>query len=261
MKVWSHLTATTGCIAMALFLSACGESKNPGGDGEAESTTIRLMETIPVSANPSASGGTIIGAVRFDGAVPTPRTFVPNKDTEICGTAERTMGDLIVGGGLGIQNVIVSLADFPEEKMDVSVEAMVDQQGCVFNPRVVRVAAGAPLVFLNNDNIFHNIHTKGQDNPPLNKAQPGFMKRIRETFSEPELFEVACDVHSWMKGWVVVQEHSHYAVTDSEGAFVLPNVPPGSYVLKVWHETLGSKSLDVTVVDGQSVSMDFALSE
>lgn len=261
MKVWSHLVATTGCIAVALLLSGCGESEKPGGDGEAESPTIRLKETTPVSADPSSSGGTIIGTVRFDGAPPAPRTFLPNKDTEVCGTAERSLDDLIVGEGLGIQNVIVSLADFPAEKMDLSVEAMVDQKGCVFNPRVVRVAAGAPLVFLNNDNIFHNIHTKGQENPPLNKAQPGFMKRIRETFSEPEIFEVACDVHSWMKGWVVVQEHPHYAVTDQEGAFVLPNVPPGSYVLEIWHETLGRKSLEVTVVDGQSVTTDFALAE
>ena len=36
--------------------------------------------------------------------------------------------------------------------------------------------------------------------------------------------------------WVVVAPHPYYAVTDEAGRFVLPQVPPGTYQLVVWHE-------------------------
>lgn len=36
--------------------------------------------------------------------------------------------------------------------------------------------------------------------------------------------------------WVVVAPHPYYAVTDETGRFVLPQVPPGTYELVVWHE-------------------------
>jgi hypothetical protein len=40
-------------------------------------------------------------------------------------------------------------------------------------------------------------------------------------FSRPEIFQVVCDVHSWMKAWIVVVEHPYYSLTDSSGKFEL----------------------------------------
>jgi hypothetical protein len=49
---------------------------------------------------------------------------------------------------------------------------------------------------------------------------------------------------------VVVAEHPFYAVTNERGEFALENVPPGTYTLKVWHESLAAVKKDVAVSDG-----------
>jgi hypothetical protein len=50
-----------------------------------------------------------------------------------------------------------------------------------------------------------------------------------------------------MRGWVVVAEHPFYAVTNEAGEFVLNDVPPGKYTLKIWQEVLGTVTQEVTV--------------
>jgi hypothetical protein len=46
---------------------------------------------------------------------------------------------------------------------------------------------------------------------------------------------------------VVVADHPFYALSNDAGEFVLPNVPPGKYVLQIWQEALGVTSRDVSV--------------
>ena len=60
---------------------------------------------------------------------------------------------------------------------------------------------------------------------------------------------VDCDLHPWMRAWVVVIEHPFYVITDEQGEFTLDNVPAGKYTLQVWQETVGSTTKDVTVSD------------
>jgi hypothetical protein len=78
------------------------------------------------------------------------------------------------------------------------------------------------------------------------------------TFAHPEIIQVDCDLHSWMRGWVVVAEHAFYAVSDADGGFRLDGVPAGRYTLRLWHEVLGTTTRDVAVTpDGVTqVSVD-----
>jgi hypothetical protein len=64
---------------------------------------------------------------------------------------------------------------------------------------------------------------------------------------EPEIIRVDCDLHPWMRAWVVVADHPFYAVTNDRGEFMLDNVPPGEYTLRLWQESLGAVTNDVTV--------------
>src|SRR5439155_1651033 len=74
-------------------------------------------------------------------------------------------------------------------------------------------------------------------------------RTITISFSHPEIIRVTCDLHSWMRGWVVVAEHPFYALTGGAGEFELRGLPPGRYTLKVWQERLGTISKDVVVGD------------
>ena len=38
-----------------------------------------------------------------------------------------------------------------------------------------------------------------------------------------------------------VLDHPFFAVTDDDGTFTIPNLPPGKYTLEAWHEELGPR--------------------
>jgi hypothetical protein len=135
-----------------------------------------------------------------------------------------------------------------------------DQNGCVFVPRVVIVPAGGTVDFLNSDRLLHNIHATPKLNVSFNRTQPK-SRTIPITFAKPEIVRINCDLHSWMIGWVVVAEHRFYAITGPDGQFTFDNLPPGQYKLQVWHERLGTVPANVTVGDQQPAKVTVELPE
>jgi plastocyanin len=175
------------------------------------------------------------------------KKFAVTIDQYLCGK-EKEAGDLVLSPTNGISNAVVSLQGIPPGSKAPGNAARVkmDQRQCVFVPRVVVVPVGGTVEFLNSDRLLHNVKSGGKENPPFNRAQP-HARSISIAFRNPELLRVDCDLHSWMRGWVVVAEHPYYAVTSEEGEFVFEKVPPGKYTLQVWQETLGMVNQEVTV--------------
>jgi hypothetical protein len=134
-----------------------------------------------------------------------------------------------------------------------------NQNGCQFRPHVFVVPAARPFYVLNNDGIMHNLHTYSKANRAINKAQPRFMKALQmksKDFKKPETIRIACDVHSWMKAWIVTTAHPYYAVTDAKGNFAIDRIPPGSYTLELWHERLGEQSQSVSIAAGGTTPVE-----
>ncbi len=198
-------------------------------------------------ATANVSAATIKGNVRYTGARVEKKIIPVTIDQYLCGK-EKEAADLILSSTNGIQNVVVSLQGVPASaKAPLSTEPpKMDQKRCVFVPRVVIVPVGGSVEFLNSDRLLHNVRGGGKENPPFNRAQP-HARTISIAFRNPEVLRVDCDLHSWMRGWIVVAEHPFYTVTNEEGEFVFENVPPGKYKLQAWQETLGTVSQDVTV--------------
>jgi plastocyanin len=197
--------------------------------------------------------------VKYKGTPPAPAKLDVNKDTEVCGTTPKTSRERVVGADGGVQWAVVSIPGIAKGKAFPSNKVVLDQKGCEYLPHVVLVPAGGDVDILNSDGILHNIHTYSEKNPPLNRAQPKFKKSMTEKFAQPERIKMACDVHGWMQGWVVVEENPYYAVTDDKGAFKLTDVPPGDYELKVWQEKLGEATQKVTVKPGADSAVTFEL--
>ncbi len=207
------------------------------------------------------NGGTITGKVLFDGAAPKPKEIKVSKDTRVCGKSKLDESLVVDPQTKGIRYAVVYLKDLASGKAwDVEPNALaMDQKGCHFSPHVLVVPAGQPFFVLNSDGILHNIHTRSELNKEINKAQPKFMKKMKLTFEKPEFVKVSCDVHNWMHGWIVAASHPYYAATDASGNFELTDVPPGSYELVVWHETLGVQTQQVTVKAGEATTANFTL--
>ena len=203
-----------------------------------------------------ASAGTIKGSVLYSGAPIERKKFPVTIDQYLCGK-EKEAGDLQLSPNNGIHNVVVSLQGLPAgAKWPANPAAVkMDQSKCDFIPRVVIVPVGGTVEFLNSDRLMHNVRSGGKDNPPFNRAQP-HARTIAIGFKHPEVMRVDCDLHTWMRGWVVVAEHPFYTLTNEAGEFVLENVPPGKYTLQFWQETLGTATQEVTVSgDNTSVAV------
>jgi plastocyanin len=192
--------------------------------------------------------GEIQGKVVLTGAVPEPRRVPVTIDQYVCGT-EKPATDLLVSPAREVRNVVVWLENPPPGAPSSAPPSprQMDQKECVFSPRVVLVPAAGTVEFLNSDRLLHNLHASPRDNPPFNRTQPKG-RTIPITFERPEILRIDCDLHSWMRGWVIVARHPFYALTDDQGRFKLDNVPPGHYTLRVWHERLGESTNAVTVV-------------
>jgi plastocyanin len=199
--------------------------------------------------------GSIQGTVTLQGGAPPPRKIPVTIDQYVCGDA-KIAEDLQVSARGGVRNVVAwiekppggttsSTKGVPPAEAATGAAEM-DQKECAFTPRIVLVPAGGTVNFLNSDRLLHNLHARPKLNSPFNRTQPKG-RTISISFPQPEIFRVDCDLHSWMRSWVVVTEHPFYALSDAEGRFTLDNLPAGKYMLRLWHETLGTASREVTV--------------
>ena len=212
------------------------------------------------TASAASAGGTISGRVVFIGDLPAAKKVKVTKDNEKCG-AEITAEDLVVGSDKGIQNAVVSVVGLKGAPAKPANPPTIDQKGCVFRPHVLIAPVGVGVDILNNDGILHNFHTNSAKNSPMNRAQPGFRKKMTETFNQAEIIKVSCDAHSWMSGWLVVTDHPYIDATDGGGAFKITDVPPGNQTIEVWHETLGKITKTVSVKAGEESKITIELAK
>ncbi|HEX5221492.1 MAG TPA: carboxypeptidase regulatory-like domain-containing protein [Verrucomicrobiae bacterium] len=135
----------------------------------------------------------------------------------------------------------------------------VNQEKANFTPAVLPIEVGTTVEWPNNDDIFHNVFSMSdakQFDLGLYKGNP---KEKRVTFDKPGRVEVFCSIHANMHCVVLVLENPFYAVTDSEGRYVIRNVPAGTYKLKAWHERLPAQVQEITVAAEGEVKANFTL--
>lgn len=218
-----------------------------------------ILPAVLVSSVEAASTGALSGSVKLSGAPPpAPKPTPVSANPEKCGT-EHT-ADLLIGPDGSVRWAVIRIEGAKGEFPAAAEPPTLDQRGCRFTPHVVVVPVGKPLRVLNNDGILHNVHTFPEKNTPLNTAQPGFKKSMETTFATPEIVRVGCDVHPWMSARIVVADSPFVAVTDSNGAFSIEGVPPGTYSVSIWHESLGEQKQQVTISAGQTAKLAVTVS-
>lgn len=174
-------------------------------------------------------------------------------------------GQPVVAGREGaLANVVVYLNDgqgdglAPYRFETLKAPVMLDQKGCMYEPRVVALMTNQPLEIRNSDATIHNVHAMPETNSEWNKAQPAGGAVLRTSFPKPELaIPFMCNVHPWMRAFVFVFDHPYFAVTAADGKFELKNVPPGIYKLTAWQEKLGTQTQTVTVQTQKQADVSF----
>ena len=259
-------------LLLCLFFYLCPHAKSQTNSPQQSNQTSqpaaskRAPRTLEAFQNAieSKQVGTISGRALFKGEPPPPKELRVTLNKKTCGHTYQSESLLISEKG-GIQNVVVSLLRIPKglprETGDKPIQ--IDQQKCIFIPHVLLVPAGIEFLVLNSDPVLHSFHTMGAHNKELNIIQTKTKRRrLPLTFPEPDTIKVVCDVHSWMKAWIIVTEHPYYALTDAEGQFRLENVPEGNYRIRAWHEELGKHPVqEVVVTTNQDAEVDFEFSQ
>lgn len=162
----------------------------------------------------------------------------------------RRSESILVGADNALLNVFVYVKDgLPPGFYPIPATPVVlDQQKCRYVPRVVGVQVGQPMLIRNSDPLLHNVRAEGIVNQPFDVGTPVAGVEITRTFATREVMvPVMCNVHAWMQAWVGVVEHPFFAVTDAAGRFTIPQLPPGTYTIEIWHETLGTQTQSMTI--------------
>ena len=136
--------------------------------------------------------------------------------------------------------------------------ATITMKGKTFEPRVAVVPVGGTVEFPNQDPVFHNVFSVSGEN----RFDLDLYKKPKSgawIFRHPGLVRVYCNIHPQMSAYVLVRDNPFWARPSADGAFEIPDVPAGAWVVKAWHERAGEASQAVTVTEEGEVDVPLTL--
>jgi Carboxypeptidase regulatory-like domain len=248
---------------MALALVECGCSPKTTSSPVQES-----QQKPPVSyfkVDPATAGG-VTGKVLYAGRKPTPKPINMSEDPACVAAHQGKAFDesLVVSPDHSLENAFVYIKTGLEGKaFEVpSTPVVIDQRGCWFHPHVLGAQTNQVIKIVNSDPVTHNIHPMAELNREWNHSQGPGDPALSRKFIKPEIMiPVKCNIHSWMHAYIGILDHPYFAVTKQDGTFQIPNLPPGTYTLAVWHEKLGTQEQQLTIEPGKHGVADFTFKE
>ena len=224
-------------------------------------TSAKPTTSAPVVNTKAGPMGTatIKGVVNFSGKAPEMKVPKKRKDAEFCKTKEVKYNAVLADGGK-LAETFVRLANdsVKGEYPAPAKHGEIDQSDCMYSPRIQGVVAGQELDIKNQDGTLHNVHTFKGTETWFNQAQPKGSPEISKELEETKVIKFTCDVHPWMRGFVVVSSHPFFAISGKDGTFTIDKVPAGKYDIEAWHPHYGLKKATVEVADGKSAEVTFA---
>jgi polysaccharide lyase family 4-like protein len=235
--------------AVAFAISGCGKNEN----SESTSPTARVD---------SSMAGSITGTVTLEGAPPAEKP-IDMSASPACVQANPTPVlplNVVIGENGALANVVVYVKDgLGRYRYDTPTETVVlRQRNCMYEPHVVALMTNQSFEVENNDPTLHNVHPMPKHNRQWSTSQPAGSAALKSSYARPEFaMAVLCNVHPWMRALVFVFDHPYFAVTSKAGKFELKNLPPGTYTIEAWQETLNAQDQTVTIGAKESKAIAF----
>ena len=132
-----------------------------------------------------------------------------------------------------------------------------DQIALAFVPPLVVARADQLVEFHNGEDVPHTVRVveRANDSTLFNvvslMGQP-----YAHTFERTGGYAVSCDVHPGMVGFVLIVSTPYVAIAEDNGDFSMSDVPPGSYVLKVWSADPARRIERVVEITGERTELN-----
>jgi hypothetical protein len=194
--------------------------------------------------------GDLTGKFVYDGPAPTPKPVLVDADAAVFGKLGLVDESLLVDKKTGgIANVVVyvrtkDVAIHPdyEKKAEKEKTLKFDNKGGRFVPHILPVWIEKQSICLcNSDDVPHNSNLQPFGDTPINPLLPA-KGEIEHKLSVEQMIPqtVTCNIHRWMKGYVLPRSNPYMAVSAADGSFKLEKVPAGTELeFQAWHEKSG----------------------
>ena len=136
--------------------------------------------------------------------------------------------------------------------------ATINQVNKEFVPEVSVVQAGTAITFPNNDRVRHHVYSfsdaKSFDLPLYRETSPDPV-----IFDKPGLVTLGCNIHDWMRAYVVVVETPFYQMSGANGKILIDNIPAGKYELELWHPRQRKTFMQEVEVNGDDIALELVI--
>ena len=158
--------------------------------------------------------------------------------------------------GKPLKNAVVSFKPMNaiSKAIPKSASTTIAQVNKEFEPEVSVVQAGTAIKFPNKDDISHHVYSFSKAKTfdlPLYKGVPA----EPVIFDTPGLVTLGCNIHDWMRAYVVVVDTPYYKISAENGTLSINGIPSGEYEMEIWHPRQRKVYKDLV-----EISQDFSLS-
>ena len=176
-------------------------------------------------------------------------------DQKVCGN-ELPDEAIVVDAQGHLANAVVILTGV---KRAAVAEPTVMNEKCRFTPRVQLARPKASIRTTSKDPILHTTQAQLEDGRSLfNVALPMPGLNISKALGGAGTVRLSCNTHPWMRGWVIVTDDAA-AISGADGRFTIDDVPPGTYELRVWHESLKGSPQKIVITAGKPTEISFQM--
>ena len=225
---------------------------------------VALIFSVPAAAGPPVAGmlaaglvgqaefGTIKGRLVWGGPEAPPAKVeiakgAAKKDPDICAKDQPILSREIVVDPktLGVAHGFAYLVrpkgtnpDAVKELIAKHPKVELDQLNCEFMPYTLAIHQDQTLVFKSSDATNHNVRFSAFNNGGFNQIVAARGQLEKNLVAERFPITVECNIHEWMKGYIMVFDHPFFTITGPDGSFEIKGVPAGEQNLVVnWQES------------------------
>jgi len=194
-------------------------------------------------ATAQAQWGNLKGQFIYDGKPPAPQKLNVAKEP-MCVAHNPIDEALLVDPKGGIKDVVVYVRS-KNVKVNPSLanppaQVELDNKNCRFEPHVLPMLVSQTLLVKNDDPFSHNSNVSelggAGTNPLLPAAGSATYKYSRPSVAPQP---VTCNIHPWMKAYVLPRDNPYFAVSTADGTFEIKDLPVGKIEFQAWQEKSG----------------------